>query len=70
MIGRGKLVREVGFPFYHLEVLLIIFQAINRWIFETPEYEDLVLRKQDWEELEMIHTVLEVSTMQLLDSGA
>ncbi|RXW12861.1 hypothetical protein EST38_g12992, partial [Candolleomyces aberdarensis] len=55
MIGRAKILRE----------------AINRWIFETPEYEDLGLRKQDWEELETIHAVLEpftTATLQLSSS--
>ncbi|RXW11685.1 hypothetical protein EST38_g14171 [Candolleomyces aberdarensis] len=55
MIGRAKILRE----------------AINRWVFETPEYEDLGLRKQDWEELETIHAVLEpftTATLQLSSS--
>lgn len=66
MIGRAKILREVSSLEYGLGVVLatdhFILQAINRWVFETPEYEDLGLRKQDWEELETIHAVLEVCT--------
>ncbi|KAJ2920749.1 hypothetical protein H1R20_g16345, partial [Candolleomyces eurysporus] len=50
MVGRGLILRE----------------AINRWVFETPEYEDLGLKKSNWEELERIHEVLEPFTMATL----
>lgn len=40
---------------------LIIYQAINEWIREFDELEDLYLSTDDWAVLEMYEKVLEVS---------
>ncbi|KAF8978236.1 hypothetical protein BDQ17DRAFT_1427448 [Cyathus striatus] len=42
---------------------LTLHEAINRWVFETTEYEDLLLSKKDWEHLEQLWKLLDCITV-------
>lgn len=63
MIRRGLLVRDVrerSLPFDCRFPLLIPLQAVDEWVFRTPEVADLGLSRSDWALLEKIADLLEV----------
>lgn len=65
MICRALLMREVCVQ--DLSIFLTVCQAIDEWVFMTPQLRCLLLSEEDWKILSQIATILQVRSKPLLN---